>query len=66
MIEDYWLNALWSLLPTVVVGAIFWIVMRAILRSDRNERATYAKIEAEERARLGLPAAADTASSREA
>ncbi|WP_437383444.1 hypothetical protein [Plantibacter flavus] len=65
MIEDYWLNALWSLLPTVVVGAIFWIVMRAILRSDRNERATYAKIEAEERARLGLPAA-DAASSREA
>ncbi|MGK9146075.1 hypothetical protein KXS11_00410 [Plantibacter flavus] len=63
--EDYWLNALWSLLPTVVVGAIFWIVMRAILRSDRNERATYAKIEAEERARLGLPAA-DAASSREA
>jgi len=65
MIEDYWLNALWSLLPTVVVGIIFWVVMRAILRSDRNERATYAKIEAEQRAKLGLPAA-DAAPSRDA
>lgn len=64
MIEDYWLNALWSLLPTVVVGAIFWIVMRAILRSDRNERKAYAQVEAEQRAKLGLPAA-DTSAPRE-
>lgn len=55
MIEDYWLNALWSLLPTVVVGIIFWVVMRAILRSDRNERKAYAQVEAEQRAKLGLP-----------
>lgn len=55
MIEDYWLNALWSLLPTVVVGVIFWVVMRAILRSDRNERKAYAQVEAEQRAKLGLP-----------
>ena len=57
MIEDYWLNALWSLLPTVVVGIIFWVVMRAILRSDRNERKAYAQVEAAERARMGLPPA---------
>ena len=55
MIEDYWLNALWSLLPTVVGGIIFWVVMRAILRSDRNERKAYAQVEAEQRAKLGLP-----------
>jgi hypothetical protein len=55
VIEDYWLNALWSLLPTVVVGVIFWVVMRAILRSDRNERKAYAQVEAEQRAKLGLP-----------
>lgn len=64
MIEDYWLNALWSLLPTVVVGAIFWIVMRAILRSDRNERKAYAQVEAEQRAKLGLPAS-ETSAPRE-
>ncbi|WP_370582211.1 hypothetical protein [Plantibacter sp. VKM Ac-2880] len=61
MIEDYWLNALWSLLPTVVVGVIFWVVMRAILRSDRNERKAYAQVEAEQRAKLGLPPADPTA-----
>ncbi|MBF4568228.1 hypothetical protein ITJ57_05540 [Plantibacter sp. VKM Ac-2880] len=59
--EDYWLNALWSLLPTVVVGVIFWVVMRAILRSDRNERKAYAQVEAEQRAKLGLPPADPTA-----
>lgn len=40
-----------SLTPTVVVGLVFWFVMRAIIRSDRTERATYSRIEAEERAR---------------
>jgi hypothetical protein len=61
VIEDYWLNALWSLLPTVVVGIIFWVVMRAILRSDRNERKAYAQVEAEQRAKLGLPPVDSTA-----
>nr|WP_228506823.1 hypothetical protein [Plantibacter sp. VKM Ac-2880] len=55
------MNALWSLLPTVVVGVIFWVVMRAILRSDRNERKAYAQVEAEQRAKLGLPPADPTA-----
>lgn len=40
-----------SLTPTIVVGLIFWFVLRAIIRADRTERATYAKIEAEERAK---------------
>lgn len=52
--DSFWVNALWSLAPTVVVGLIFWLVMRAIIRADRTERKVYARIEAEERARLGL------------
>jgi hypothetical protein len=36
----------------VLVGLIFWFIMRAIIRADRTERDTYAKIEAEERAKL--------------
>jgi hypothetical protein len=39
-------------LPTILVGLIFWVVMRAIFRADRTERKVYAKIEAEERARF--------------
>ena len=43
---------LFSLAPTIVLGLVFWFIMRAILRSDGNERAAYAKVEAEERAKL--------------
>ncbi|GGE91503.1 hypothetical protein [Mycetocola zhadangensis] len=59
--DNFWINALWSLAPTVLVGVAFWVIMRSIIRSDRNERAAYAKIEASERARLGLPPAAGAA-----
>lgn len=52
--DEFWANAIWSLAPTVLIGLIFWFVMRAILRADRTERASYARIEAEERAKLGL------------
>ncbi len=44
----------WSLAPTVLVGLIFWYVMRVIVRADRTERKVYAKMEAEERAKRGL------------
>jgi hypothetical protein len=54
---DFWINALWSLAPTVLVGGLFWFVMAAIIRSDRHERQARAKVEAEERARAGLPPA---------
>jgi len=56
--DNFWINALWSVTPTVLVGGIFWFVMRSVIRADRNERAAYAEIEATERARLGLPPAA--------
>lgn len=53
--DDYWAAAVWSLLPTVVVSSIFFFVVRSIIRADRNERREYAKIEAQERAKRGLP-----------
>ncbi|WP_431218892.1 hypothetical protein [Leifsonia xyli] len=44
----------WALAPTVLVGLLFWAIMRAIVRADRNERKAYSRMEAEERARRGL------------
>ena len=49
--DDYWLNAIWSIAPTLLIGLVFWFVMRAVIRADRSERDAYAKIEAEERAK---------------
>ena len=53
--NDVWSGIIWSLAPTVLVGLIFWVVMRAVIRADRTERKVYAKMEAEERAKRGLP-----------
>ncbi|WGD36806.1 hypothetical protein [Lysinibacter sp. HNR] len=52
---DILLASIWALTPTVLLGLFFWFVMRVIIRSDRNERKVYKKIEAEERAKRGLP-----------
>ena len=52
MPQEFWSNAIYSVTPTILVGLIFWFVLRAILRADRTERDVYAKIEAEERAKL--------------
>ena len=54
MIENYWGNALFSVVPTIILGLLFWLMLRSILRADRTERKVYAQIEAEERERLGL------------
>ncbi|GAA2185434.1 hypothetical protein GCM10009786_01780 [Leucobacter alluvii] len=54
--DNWWLNAVWSLTPTVLIGIFFWLVLRLILRADRTERQAYQRIEAEERAKAGLPA----------
>ena len=54
--DNWWLNAVWSLTPTVLIGLFFWMVLRLILRADRTERRVFAEIEREERARAGLPA----------
>lgn len=55
MPQEYWFNALYSVTPTILLGLVFWFVIRAILRADRTERNARAKIEVEERARMGLP-----------
>ncbi|TDW29909.1 hypothetical protein [Cryobacterium psychrophilum] len=54
MIENFWANALFSVIPTIFLGLLFWMLLRSILHADRTERKVYAQIEAEERARLGL------------
>ncbi len=56
--DSYWTAVVWSLLPTVVVSALFFFVLRSIVRADRNERRALARYEAEERAKLGLPSTA--------
>ena len=61
--DDYWTAVFWSLLPTVVVSVIFFFVLRSILRADRTERRAYAQIEAQERAKRGLPPTATTPAS---
>ena len=65
MLQDYWANAIYSVVPTILVGLLFWLVMRAILRADRTERKVYAEIEAEEREKAGLPPALTTTSARD-
>lgn len=59
--DSYWTAVFWSLLPTVVVSSLFFFILRSILRSDRMERRVYAKVEAQERAKRGLPPVAPTA-----
>ena len=56
VLENFWANAAFSVTPTILVGLIFWLVMRTILRADRTERKIYAEMESAERARRGLPA----------
>jgi len=52
--EEFWTGVLYSLSPTVLIGLLFWFIMRAIIRSDRTERKVYADVEAEERAKREL------------
>lgn len=52
MIQGFWGNAIYSLVPTILLGLVFWGVMRSIIRADRTERKVYSKIEAQERARI--------------
>ena len=51
MPQEFWANAIFSVVPTLLFGVLFWFVFRAIVRADRSERESYAKIEAEERAK---------------
>ncbi|MBN9210307.1 MAG: hypothetical protein BGO45_07720 [Microbacterium sp. 71-36] len=59
--DDIWAAVLWPLLPTLAVSVIFFFILRSVIRIDRTERKAYARIEAEERAKRGLPAPDSTA-----
>lgn len=61
--ENYWEAVLWSLLPTVVVSVVFFYIVRSVIRMDRTERRAYARIEAQERTRRGMPARTEAAAS---
>jgi hypothetical protein len=43
-------DALLALVPPTLVGGLFYVIMRGILRADSKERQVYAKMEAEMRA----------------
>ncbi len=47
---DWISNALLSLIPPALVGVVFWVIMRSIIRADSKERQVYAQMEAEMRA----------------
>jgi len=57
--DNWWMNALWSITPTVLIGLFFFMVLRLILRADRTERRIFREMENEERAKAGLPARED-------
>jgi hypothetical protein len=60
-VDGYWVAVVWAILPTTAVCVVFFFVLRGILRMDRTERRVYARIEAEERAKRGLPPLTDDA-----
>ncbi len=45
--------------PTLV-SIVFFFILRNVIRMDRTERKVYARIEAQERAKRGLPPVAPT------
>ena len=51
--SEWWVNALWSIIPTLFAGLFFWLLLRLILRADRTERREYERIKDEERQKLG-------------
>ncbi len=47
--------ALAALIPSIGVGLVFWLVIRALVNADRTERAALARMDAEDAARTELP-----------
>ncbi|MFD2759310.1 hypothetical protein [Gulosibacter faecalis] len=48
----WWWNALWSVIPTIVIGAFFGCIIYAALNADRKIRSERADVEREERERF--------------
>ncbi|MBX3311858.1 MAG: hypothetical protein KF916_03010 [Microbacteriaceae bacterium] len=49
-ILEYIWTYLWPLIPTTVLGIVFWMVLRGVYRTDQKEREVYEKMEQEMRA----------------
>ncbi len=41
-----WIPILAGIIPSIGVGLLFWMAMRAVVRGDRNERAAIAEADA--------------------
>ncbi|SJM59870.1 hypothetical protein [Gulosibacter sp. 10] len=52
MTQEWWLNALWSVTPTIIIGILFGLILYAAINADRKVRRERASIEQEERARF--------------
>lgn len=63
--DEWWSNAIWSVTPTVLIGIFFAVILRLILRADRTERRVFQQMEAEERAKAGLPPIAEVRRAQE-
>ena len=46
---EIFLDVAISLVPPALMGLLFWLILRSILRADRKERDVYAELEAQER-----------------
>ena len=47
--------ALAALIPSIGVGLVFWLVIRALVNADRTERAALARMDAQDRERRKSP-----------
>lgn len=52
MTQEWWLNALWSVTPTIIIGILFGLIIYAAINADRKIRRERAGVEGEERARF--------------
>ncbi len=52
MTQEWWLNALWSVTPTIIIGILFGLIIYAAINADRKIRRERADVEVEERARF--------------
>ena len=50
---DFLGEFVFPLIPPLLVGGLFWVIMRSILRADSKERQVYAELEAQMRAEQG-------------
>lgn len=52
MDANWWWNAVWSVIPTIVIGTMFGFIIYAALNADRKVRKERADVERQERERF--------------